>query len=882
MKDKTGRKSSIPDKFIYPFTRPGGLRARLTRKRVIFTAFLTLAICIAVAILSDHLVRYITTARQKTVAGHLVEEINTFAVHHFDAAVSSLARNGEVQSVCVGSKLPDNDNLLDVLITARDVLEASIVYVLDGQGTVVGSSPLAEGGTVTGNNYRFRPYFTQAIAGSSSTYAAVGVTTGKRGLYFSETVRGGLDNNPIGVVVIKVSMDFVDYYVNRFGDDQDILLLSPEGIVFSATNDKWLYHAAMPLSESERSALVNNRQFHDHPLTPMPFQVNTQVIIYNGKRYMAHLQSIDLPGWKILTLRPIKYPFGVIFLTELIILFTGFTVILGFIFAYREEQLTEEVRLSRERSRKVEASRLATRRELETILATSLVGIVLVRDGIISSVNEKMNDISGYSADELPGQDIRIFFQDKDSFRNFVRTYSRQLAVRDLEHIEYFLKRKDDTMIPCSLSGKAIDQNDLSRGIVWVIEDISERKKAENALEQAIIDAEAASQAKSEFLANMSHELRTPMNGIIGITEMLHDRESEPERKEKLKLVLTSAKRLMKIINDILDFSKNEMEQLELDNIPFSIRAMMQEVTGSFSVQALNKKLDLNLEISDEVPDIVHGDETRLMQVFYNLVGNGIKFTEQGSVTVRLGVAGKLNIDNRLILFEVIDTGIGISPDKQNTIFHAFAQADSSHSRRYGGTGLGLPISKRIVQLMGGDILLESKLGKGSRFWFSLPLYEVCKLPLTCDQSSEDVRQQTAETSHKVKILLAEDDLINTTLAVSLLEFAGYNVKTVTNGSEAVEAWQNEYFDCILMDVQMPETDGYEAVRKIRFLESESSRHTPIIAMTACVMEGDRKKCLEAGMDDYLPKPIDRKVMFGLLSYYLKRTPPTKQTDDNA
>ncbi|MDH3330328.1 MAG: ATP-binding protein, partial [Desulfobulbaceae bacterium] len=535
--------------------------------------------------------------------------------------------------------------------------------------------------------------------------------------------------------------------------------------------------------------------------------------------------------------------------------------------------------LGRERSKRVEESRLATRQELETILATSLVGITLVMDGMITNVNKKMSDILGYPIVELLGQDIRMFFQNKETFQQFVRTYARQLTVGNLEHIEYQLKRKDGKMIPCSLSGKAIDKTDLSRGIVWVVEDISERKKAEEDLEMARKDAVAASQAKSEFLANMSHEIRTPMNGIIGIAEMLHDMERDPKKGKQLELIITSAKRLMKIINDVLDFSKNEMERLVIDNIPFSIRKALNEVIGSFSVQARAQNLTLELVIDKDVPDIVVGDETRLMQVLYNLVGNGLKFTERGSVIVHLSLDGENIQEQMRTLFEVTDTGIGIKPDKQETIFEAFTQADTSHSRRYGGTGLGLPISKRFVELMGGELRLESQSGIGSRFWFSLPLREVCPLP---EKKQEDISSplvQLVKKPQPFKILLAEDNFINTTLAVSLLECAGYEVTAVMNGKDAVQKFKDESFDIILMDVQMPDIDGYEAVGQIRLYEKDKGGHIPIIAMTACAMEGDREKCLEKGMDDYLPKPIDRKIMFGLLSRYLNNN---SESEDSA
>jgi len=870
LKKKSDSLNFISRKALKSLVGSNRIQAGLFRKRVMLTIAAMVVFCLAIPLFSEPAVRYFSMTRQNELSKHLVEEINTFVAGHFDAAVLSLAADREVKAVAAERNRPDNSDLLHVLTTAKRVLEASIVYVLDKQGTVVGCSPYDDGKTLTGNNYKFRPYFTRAMEGRSGTYAAVGVTTGERGIYFSSPVSGEGTERPAGVMVVKVPMDFIDYYINRFSDTLEIMLLSPEGIVFSATREDWLYRAAMPLTPEARAELVASRKFHDHSLDVMPFQVNNPTVRYNQKKYAVQQLPVDLPGWRIVTLSKLTYPLGIVSILEFIVIITGSTLIIGFIFAYREEQLTEEVRRGRERRRKVEESRLATRQELETILATSLVGITLVRDGEITNVNRKMSEILGYSILELLGQDIRVFFQNKETFRKFVRTYARQLVVRDLEHIEYQLKRKDGQLIPCSLSGKAVDQNDLSRGVVWVVEDIRERKQAEEELKKARKEAETASQAKSEFLANMSHEIRTPMNGIIGIAEMLQDIEQNPQRCRQLGLIVTSARRLMKIINDILDFSKNEMERLVLDNVPFSIRRTLQEVIENFSIQATEKNLSLELLIEDQIPDNIVGDETRLMQVLYNLIGNGIKFTEKGGVIVRLSMEERYNPGEKRILFEVIDSGIGISTDKQETIFEAFAQADSSHSRRYGGTGLGLPISRRFVQLMQGELRLESRKGMGSRFWFSLPLIEVCPLPEK-EQPVMTLGRDSASSvrPNPARILLAEDNLINTSLAVSLLELAGYEVTAVVNGKDAVQKYLEERYDCILMDIQMPDMDGYEAVRKIRQLETVNGNHIPIIAMTACAMDGDREKCLAAGMDDYLPKPIDRIILFDLLAFYL-------------
>ncbi|HER63068.1 MAG TPA: response regulator [Desulfobacteraceae bacterium] len=326
----------------------------------------------------------------------------------------------------------------------------------------------------------------------------------------------------------------------------------------------------------------------------------------------------------------------------------------------------------------------------------------------------------------------------------------------------------------------------------------------------------------------------------------------------------------MRIINDILEFSKNEVEHLDIEPVPFSLPGLLDDVIRNFEVQAKGKNISLGLEIDPDIPKVLIGDDIRILQVLFNLVGNGIKFTEQGGITIRVkqqasDIQGKI-----MVLFEVKDTGIGIDPEKQDLVFEAFAQADSSHSRKYGGTGLGLPISRRIVQQMGGNIHLISKKGEGATFWFILPF----SIPETAEEGKDNVPEQAAADyfaeSFTGHILLADDDFINTTLAVSLLEQVGFVVKSVGNGRAAVDAWMQDDFDCILMDIQMPEMDGYEAARLIREQEEHRGGHVPIIAMTACVMQEDREQCIKAGMDAYISKPINRVELFMLLRKTIK------------
>jgi PAS domain S-box-containing protein len=483
------------------------------------------------------------------------------------------------------------------------------------------------------------------------------------------------------------------------------------------------------------------------------------------------------------------------------------------------------------------------------------------KDEII--VNEQWSKVSGYKLEKATSMS-------RDEWLNTIHPDDRDMVLKyGADYKEGLVKEyaieyrgiKEDGEVLWLLSTGSVTQRDAQGKplrMVGIVRDITKDKLYKEQLQIAKTQAEETLKMKSDFLANMSHEIRTPLNAIVGFIDLLKESENDPKKLEYLNIVNTSSRDLVNIINDILDFSKIESGKLNIEYIDFDTHEEFDMSKKLFEAKANEKSIDLQI-LYKEVPQYLKSDILRIKQVINNLLSNAIKFTPDGK-KITISIEYKHNE----LLVAVKDEGVGIQEDKLESIFEAFSQEELSTSRKYGGTGLGLSISSRLIQLLGGELKVKSKVGVGSVFYFQIPVQEGQAV------QKDSISTASRDNLKDKKILLVEDIEINQKMMRILIEKAGMEMDVASDGLEALEKFTTQRYDCILMDENMPNMNGIQATSEILSYEKENKlEHTPIIALTANAVEGDKERFLKAGMDEYLNKPIDKEKLYNVLSSFL-------------
>jgi len=490
-------------------------------------------------------------------------------------------------------------------------------------------------------------------------------------------------------------------------------------------------------------------------------------------------------------------------------------------------------------------------------------------DKLVSLLNDEIKFIDEviFQYDIDPEKSIALISKgrDRSSMTQIINEFVKIHDIEETKFEEIVLRNKHDSELVKQMDESAYIFVFLLVIIcIWILfHDINKREKLEKELVLTKKKAEDAAVIKEQFMANMSHEIRTPMNAIIGFNQRLNKTKLNDEQKEYVSAVQSSGENLLSIINDILDFSKIEAGMVRIEQIRFNLQGLLHSVCTMFFTQAKEKKVQLQLHLSEKVPELVMGDPTRLTQILINLIGNALKFTHEGNVDISVDLLNE-DLQNATIQFKVKDTGIGIPQEKVSEIFERFTQAKSDTSRIYGGTGLGLSIVKKLVELQSGKITVESKKDQGALFKFIIPYKKAPDMP--SEKKINPVPIYKEIINNKIKILIVEDNLLNQKLAGFMLNDWGFSYDICSNGKLAIEKLKQNVYNLILMDIQMPEMNGYEATE---FIREKLMMDIAIIAMTAHALPGEKDKCLSYGMTDYISKPIRETDLHNLITKYI-------------
>lgn len=510
-------------------------------------------------------------------------------------------------------------------------------------------------------------------------------------------------------------------------------------------------------------------------------------------------------------------------------------------------------------------------REVQAVFDNSLVGIAVMNgDGRILRFNRRFAEMFDYESNVLTAMSMADLHSSRVSYAQFEHQFHLTMSRRDVMQLDYQFQRRDGSRIWCQVSAKSIDPADIARGVVWVFEDVTERKRASDALRAraedlrvAKDDADRAARAKTEFLARMSHEMRTPMNAILGMAQLLAETDLDEEQREFVEMFSSAGDMLLSIINDVLDFSKIEEGHVTLEALPFDLSGVAEEVLRLFQAQAQGKNIEMRLDIAGEIGASYEGDSVRLRQILVNLVGNALKFTHHGSVCLLVD-----NVDQgglSMIRFRVRDTGVGIAREHLDIIFDSFVQAETNITRQFGGTGLGLAITKRLVECMGGEISVDSTPGVGTEFTVLLPfkLLNYCLLDQSVGEGG--CSRPAPDTMH---VLVVDDVEANRRVLSLFLRDEDVNISFARDGHQAVEMMKKTAFDLVFMDVEMPVMNGVEAVRRIRAWEKQEGRPaTRIVAMSAHGPDEKKSGLMSEQCMLSLPKPFRKQQVLEIFDY---------------
>ena len=515
--------------------------------------------------------------------------------------------------------------------------------------------------------------------------------------------------------------------------------------------------------------------------------------------------------------------------------------------------------------------------EQRTIFETLTVGIALLKDGVIDRCNRKLEEIFACPTDHLTGQSARVWFAEEENFQNSRAIMERAMVQGQVFQSDQELVRLDGKRFWARITGRQLADSNLGNALLVVVEDMTLQRAAEQAIQEARERALDANRAKSDFLANMSHEIRTPMNAIIGLSYLLLKTDLQPYQRTQLGKIQNSSQLLLGIINDVLDYSKIEAGKLRIEHIDFELSKVLDNVTGLLADKVATKGLVLALELDPKLPAWLIGDPLRLSQILLNFADNAVKFTPAGKVTIRIDqreVAG----GDILLHGSVSDTGIGLTAAQMDRLFQSFQQADSSTTREFGGTGLGLVICRQLAGLMGGEVGAHSEPGVGSTFWFTARLQCADRAPFVDsanpmaapgegDGAEAELDPDPLRAIRGARVLLVEDNALNREVACALLRDAGLTVDEAVNGAVALERLQQAHYELVLMDMQMPVMDGLHAARELRLWPD--LKDLPVVAMTANAQASARQMCLDAGMNDLVLKPIEPALLFSALLHWI-------------